>query len=75
MSKESLLILFCFCNKFQQGFESARARLSTMQIYNAQSSLKTEDYLGIEAKYNIDQPVVKSYFQPKLKLQYQSINV
>ena len=28
--------------------------------------------LGIEATYNVDQPVVKSYFQPKLKLEYQS---
>ena len=27
-----------------------------------------------EATYNVDQPVGKSYFQPKLKLQYQSIS-
>ena len=29
---------------------------------------------GIEASYNVDQPVVKSYFQRKLKLKYQSIS-
>ena len=29
---------------------------------------------GTEAMYNVDQPVAKSYFQPKLKLQYQSIS-
>ena len=51
-------------------------RLSTTQIYNTQRNLKTEDYcLGIEATYNVDQPVVKYYFQTKLKLQYQSITV
>ena len=31
--------------------------------------------LGIEATYNVDQPVVNSYFQPKLKLQYLLIIV
>ena len=30
--------------------------------------------LGVEAMYNVDQPVVKSYFKPKLKLQYQLIS-
>ena len=30
--------------------------------------------LGIEATYNVDQMVAKSYFQSKLKLQYQSIS-
>ena len=50
------------------------ARLSTTQIYNTQSSLKTDDEcLGIEATYNVGQPVAKSYFQFKLKLQYQSV--
>ena len=50
-------------------------RLSTKKIYNTQSSLKTRDlYLGIEATYNVDQAVAKSYFQPKLKLQYKWIS-
>ena len=31
--------------------------------------------LGIDATYNADQPVMKSYFQPILNLQYQSISV
>ena len=30
--------------------------------------------LGIEATYNVDQLVMKSYFQPILKLQYQLIS-
>ena len=51
------------------------AKLSTTQIYNTQSSVKTEEKcLRIEARYNVDQQVVKSYFQPKLKLQNQSIS-
>ena len=45
-------------------------RLSTAQIYNTQSSLKIEyQCLRIEPMYNVDQPVMKSYFQPQLKLQ------
>ena len=69
MNKESLLILFCFCYRFQQSFFSTQtpiywprrfivyyfllftkrgksvrgAKLSTTQIYNTQSSVKTED--------------------------------
>ena len=30
--------------------------------------------LGIEAMYNVDQAVVKSYFQLESKVQYQSIS-
>ena len=33
-----------------------------------------DQYLGIEATYNVDQAVAKYYFQSKLKLQYQSIS-
>ena len=44
------------------------ARLSTTQIYNTQKSLRTDD------KYNVNQAVAKSYFQPELRLQYQSIS-
>ena len=62
--------LFIKRGKFVRG-----AKLSTTQIYNTQSSVKTEEKcLRIEARYNVDQQVVKSYFQPKLKQQNQSIS-
>ena len=50
-----------------------RARLSTTQIYNTESNL-----IGLMSQnrgfVQLDQPVVKSYFQRKLKLKYQSIS-
>ena len=37
------------------------ARLSTTQIYKSERSIKMDDEcLGIEAEYNVDQPVTKS---------------